>query len=72
MCGMSDVGPTKGYELINSGEVESYLDGSARMIVVASIEAYVYRQRAKARNALLAKWPVKPARRRAEVAEAAT
>jgi hypothetical protein len=32
---------TKFYELLNSGEIESYLDGSRRQIVVASLIAYV-------------------------------
>jgi excisionase family DNA binding protein len=32
------------YELIMSGEVESYLDGRARRILVASISAYVERK----------------------------
>jgi hypothetical protein len=32
---------TKFYELIESGQVESYLDGSRRQIVVASLVAYV-------------------------------
>jgi excisionase family DNA binding protein len=38
------VGMTRLYELINSGEIESYRDGKARKIVVASLKAYVERQ----------------------------
>jgi len=38
------VGMTRLYELINSGEIESYRDGKARKVVVASLKAYVERQ----------------------------
>ena len=38
------VGMTRLYELINFGEIESYRDGKARKIVVASLKAYVQRQ----------------------------
>ncbi|MBL1258005.1 helix-turn-helix domain-containing protein [Methylocystis sp. Sn-Cys] len=46
-CVMLDIGPTKLWALINSGEVESYLDGSRRKIIVASIQRYVERLRAQ-------------------------
>jgi excisionase family DNA binding protein len=39
------VGPTKLYELIQSGELESYLDGGSRRILYASIKARVARLR---------------------------
>jgi len=38
------VGMTRLYQLINAGEIESYRDGKARKIVVASLKAYVERQ----------------------------
>ncbi|CEG09782.1 hypothetical protein BN961_03214 [Afipia felis] len=38
------VGMTRLYELINAGEIESYRDGKARKVVVASLKAYVERQ----------------------------
>jgi excisionase family DNA binding protein len=38
------VGMTRLYQLINAGEIESYRDGKARKIVVASLKAYVDRQ----------------------------
>lgn len=38
------VGTTKGYELINAGEVETFYIGRARRITTASIKAYVARQ----------------------------
>jgi hypothetical protein len=37
-------GKTKTFELIKSGELESYLDGSVRMVVTASIRARVNRK----------------------------
>lgn len=38
------VGVTKGYELINSGELEAFHVGRARRVTTASLEAYVARQ----------------------------
>lgn len=38
------VGVTKGYELINSGELEAYKVGRATRITTASMRAYVARQ----------------------------
>jgi hypothetical protein len=38
-CALIPAGPTRVYELINNGEVESYLDGSARRITLRSIRA---------------------------------
>jgi hypothetical protein len=43
-CAIIDSGPTRLYELINSGEIESYRDGKSRKVVVASLKAYVERQ----------------------------
>ncbi len=43
-----DCGVTRVYELINSGELESYKDGAARKIVVASIRGYIARRLAQA------------------------
>ena len=36
-----------GYELLAAGELDSFVDGSARKITVASIKAYIARQIAK-------------------------
>ncbi|MCP5389162.1 MAG: helix-turn-helix domain-containing protein [Novosphingobium sp.] len=41
------VGVTKGYELINSGELETFKIGRATRITTASIEAYVARRLAE-------------------------
>lgn len=45
------VGVTKGYELISSGELETFKIGRATRITTASIEAYVARQLDHARAA---------------------
>jgi excisionase family DNA binding protein len=43
-CQIIGVGPTRGYELVNSGEIKSYRDGKSRKLVFASLKAYVERQ----------------------------
>jgi excisionase family DNA binding protein len=43
-CKIIGVGATRGYELINAGEIESYRDGKSRKLVFASLKAYVERQ----------------------------
>ena len=43
-------GNTHGYELLNAKELESFLDGKARKITVASIHAYIGRKLAAARD----------------------
>jgi hypothetical protein len=40
-CRALDVGPDRLYDLINAGLIESYLDGSKRKVVIASIERYI-------------------------------
>lgn len=44
---MIHVGTTKGYELINAGELETFKIGRSTRITVASIEAYVARRLAE-------------------------
>lgn len=44
------VGVTKGYELINSGELEIFKVGRATRVTTESLKAYVGRQRALARQ----------------------
>lgn len=39
-----DIGHTRLYQLMNSGELESYLDASSRKITMRSIVAYVERR----------------------------
>jgi hypothetical protein len=43
-----DCGNTRLYELLKNNELESFLDGRSRKIVVASIHAYVARKLAAA------------------------
>lgn len=45
------VGVTKGYELINSGELDAFKIGRATRITMASIESFVARRMADARLA---------------------
>jgi hypothetical protein len=45
-----DVGTTHGYELVNSGELESYLEGRARQITVRSVVRLIARRLAAARQ----------------------
>jgi hypothetical protein len=47
-------GNTRGYELLAAGELESFLDGRARKITVASIRAYIDRQLAATHVACIA------------------
>jgi excisionase family DNA binding protein len=53
-----DCGHDQVYDLMHSGEIESYLDGRKRCIVVASIEAYVARRRAASKEFERARYPV--------------
>jgi aspartate-semialdehyde dehydrogenase len=39
-----DVGTTRLYHLIGTGEVESFRDGKSRKIIFASLKAYIARQ----------------------------
>ena len=45
---MLGCGNTRGYALLNAGELESFLDGRSRKITVASIRAYIARKLAGA------------------------
>lgn len=49
--GMIGVGTTKGYELINQGDLDAFKIGRATRITTASIEAYVDRQLKRLRGA---------------------
>jgi hypothetical protein len=44
---MLDCGNTRLYELLGAHEIESYLDGRSRKVVVASIKAYIVRRLAE-------------------------
>jgi hypothetical protein len=43
-CRMIDCGPTRMFDLIKTGEVESYKDGKSRKILVKSLLDYVERR----------------------------
>ena len=45
---MLGIGNTHGYQLLATGELDSYLDGRRRLITVASIKRYVERKIASA------------------------
>lgn len=45
---MIGCGPTRGYEYLNAGELESYMVGRARRITTASIKSLVNRLIAQA------------------------
>ena len=47
---MLDVGNTHLYELIEAGELESYLDGRSRKIIVGSIYRYIQRRLQEAKR----------------------
>jgi len=42
---------TRGYELLSAGELESFLDGRSRKIIVASIHRFIARRLAAERQA---------------------
>jgi hypothetical protein len=42
---------TRGYELLSAGELESFLDGRSRKIIVASIHRFIARRLAAEREA---------------------
>ena len=54
-CGRDQV-----YDLMRAGEIESYLDGRARRIIIASLEAYVARRREASKQQFeRARYPVR-------------
>jgi hypothetical protein len=44
------IGNTHGYELVNAGELQSYLEGRARLITVTSVFGLIARRLAAARQ----------------------
>jgi excisionase family DNA binding protein len=49
------------YKLLNSGQIESYLDGRSRKILVASIDAYVARRLDTSKQFERARFPARDA-----------
>ena len=60
-CGLIPCGTTRLYELLASGELDSYLDGRSRIITTASIRRRQERLLAEARKATEAKAASAPA-----------
>jgi hypothetical protein len=54
---MLGCGPTYGYQLLEAGELDSYLDGGARKITVESIKARIARRLAASKGAKARKSP---------------
>lgn len=60
-CKRANVGKDRFYQLLNSGEIQSYLDGRSRKVVLASVDAYIDRQIAESRDSFQrARHPKKP------------
>jgi excisionase family DNA binding protein len=49
-CKRAQVGKDRFYQLLHTGEIESYLDGRSRKVVLASVDAYIDRQIAESRG----------------------
>jgi len=49
-CKRANVGKDRFYELLKSGEIESYLDGRSRKVLLASVDAYIDRQIAQSKG----------------------
>jgi hypothetical protein len=56
--------PSKVYELMREGEVQSFQCGSARRVVVQSVRDYIERRVAEARASGWVTWPHNPIARR--------
>jgi len=48
-CILLGCGQTRLFDMLNNGELESYLDGASRLITVASIKARIARKLAEAK-----------------------
>jgi hypothetical protein len=49
-CRRANMGKDQLYKLLNSGEIESYLDGRSRKVLIASIDAYIDRHIAESKG----------------------
>jgi hypothetical protein len=71
-CTLQDVGTTRGYELVDSGQWESYLDGKSRKVTMRSIKARRDRLLAEAKTTpRSANTPPRPLKRGQSVKAAA-
>jgi hypothetical protein len=60
---MLGCGNTRGYELLNAGELVSFLDGRARKITVESIHSYIARKLAAGTTGFDARTAPQPRKR---------
>jgi excisionase family DNA binding protein len=67
-CRLLSLGMSRIYALMRAGELDSYGDGRARRITVASIHKYVSRRLADAGSSGWQTWPHNPKSRRCEQA----
>ena len=59
-CKRANVGKDRFYELLHTGEIESYLDGRSRKVVLASVDAYIDRQIAESKGSFeRARYPLR-------------
>jgi len=49
-CRRANMGKDRFYQLLHSGEIESYLDGRSRKVLIASIDDYIDRQIAESKG----------------------
>ena len=49
-CKRANMGKDRFYQLLHSGEIESYLDGRSRKVLIASVDAYIDRQIAESKG----------------------
>jgi excisionase family DNA binding protein len=49
-CRRANVCKDKFYQLLHTGEIESYLDGRSRKVLIASVDAYIDRQIAQSKG----------------------
>jgi hypothetical protein len=56
-CYALDCGRDRLYDLLNSGAIESFLDGRSRKIVVVSLEDYVARRLAESKQFERSRYP---------------
>jgi excisionase family DNA binding protein len=60
-CVMLDCGRDRVYALLQAKELESYRDGEARRVIVASVRAYIARKLADGKNKFeRSRYPQKP------------
>jgi hypothetical protein len=49
-CKRANTGKDRFYKLLHTGEIESYLDGRSRKVVIKSIDDYIDRQIAESKG----------------------